>query len=118
MLLYTHICYTSVKSEALPHELIERHEMTTQKRQVVSTFDPSVLCAWREQLREATSSPALKQQLVGRERELLPRFATHYTRLASAAPAGAAGAATTMEAYLDGCGAAAGLKRTGVCGAD
>nr|MBA2491170.1 hypothetical protein [Gammaproteobacteria bacterium] len=40
----------------------------------------SVLSAWREQLSQA-ANPALKQQLVNRERELLPRFTAQYARL-------------------------------------
>lgn len=45
------------------------------------TCEQSVLTAWREQLAEAERNPRLKQQLLHRERELLPHFAAHYEQL-------------------------------------
>jgi hypothetical protein len=43
----------------------------------------NVLSAWREQLAQAAENPHLKQRLSNQERELLPRFASHYTKLAA-----------------------------------
>lgn len=43
--------------------------------------ESTVLAAWPEGVAQAVQDPALEQQLVLQERELLPRFAEHYTKL-------------------------------------
>lgn len=41
----------------------------------------SVESVWRQQLTQTVLRPGLRQQLLQREQELLPRFAKHYTKL-------------------------------------
>lgn len=55
--------------------------MKTQRQSIRAFSDENVLSAWREQLTKAARNPKLKQQLVYRERELLPRFTAHYQKL-------------------------------------
>jgi hypothetical protein len=43
-------------------------------------FNQAILSVWQEQI-EATHNPSLKEQVLQRERELLPRFVEHYQQL-------------------------------------
>ncbi|MGH8502615.1 MAG: choice-of-anchor Q domain-containing protein [Gammaproteobacteria bacterium] len=51
------------------------------RQQSVRASGQTVLCSWRDQLAEAARTPALQQEIVVRQRELLPKFAEHYLRL-------------------------------------
>jgi hypothetical protein len=54
-----------------------------QAQQRNQTPYENVLSAWRKQVGEAAEDPHLKRRLLAGERELLPRFASHYMKLAA-----------------------------------
>jgi hypothetical protein len=48
--------------------------------ELIRTLDQAVLSAWQDELK-AIGNRNLRQQCQQQERELLPRFATHYQQL-------------------------------------
>lgn len=44
-------------------------------------FDQNIMFDWQAQVAGAAGNPSLKQQLLTREAELMPRFAAHYQKL-------------------------------------
>lgn len=57
--------------------------METQRKSHNKTQYENALSAWREQIVKAARNPALKHHLTNRERDLLPRFASHYAKLSA-----------------------------------
>jgi hypothetical protein len=55
--------------------------MKMQQQSIYSVLDQDVLWAWREGVAQAAQNTSVKQQIIQRERELLPCFAAHYQRL-------------------------------------